>query len=212
MPITRILLVDDQSIILDGLTALLQGELDLQVVGTARNGSEAIQSVMQLQPDVVVMDLSMPPGMDGIEATQVIKHNWPQVRVLVLSMYHLADMVNEVMDAGASGYVLKNTDRKEFCEALRAVALGQRYLAKEILETLNQAPPNTNGHEGPLLTRREKEIIKLVAQLQTTQQISDALSLSYSTVETHRKNIMHKLALKNPAGLVRYALERGWNT
>ncbi|MBK8498517.1 MAG: response regulator transcription factor [Flavobacteriales bacterium] len=213
MSAKRILLVDDQSIILDGLTALLKEEKDLKVVGMAHNGAEAISEVARLQPDVVVMDISMPPGMDGIEATKRIRDRWPDVRVLVLSMYHQKDMVTEVIDAGASGYVLKNTDRKQFSEALRTVAAGHRYLAPEVSKLLDEAnDPAQPAPPVPTLTRREKEIIRLVAQSHSTQEISDALGLSYATVETHRRNVMHKLGLKNPAGLVRYAMERGWNT
>lgn len=212
MAAKRILLVDDQSIILDGLSALLKEEKDLNVVGVARSGEEAISEVARLQPDVVVMDISMPPGMDGIEATRKIRHKWPKVNVLVLSMYHQKDMVNEVMDAGASGYVLKNTDRKQFSEALRTVAAGHRFLAPEVSNLLDEVTdPARPTVPVPTLTRREKEIIRMVAQSRSTQEISDALGLSYATVETHRKNVMHKLGLKNPAGLVRYAMERGWN-
>lgn len=208
---TRILLVDDQSIILDGLSSLLAGEKDLKVVGVARSGEEALAQVELLRPNVVVMDISMPPGMDGIEATGLIKQRWPACKVLVLSMYHQNDMVNEVLDAGANGYVLKNTDRREFAEALRTISRGHRYLAAQVAVAREETPANNGQHHGALLTRREKEIVKLIARGCSTQEVSGALSLSYSTVETHRKNIMHKLGLKNGAGLVRYALERGWN-
>lgn len=211
---TRVLLVDDQSIILDGLAALLQDDPEFNVVGVARSGEEAIASTMQHLPDVVVMDISMPPGMDGIEATARIKKAVPATRVLVLSMYHQREMVNEVLDAGADGYLLKNTGRVQFCEALRMVAGGLRYLAPEVQELMN-APAPKNG-KAPIethgLSRREKEIIKMVVQERSTQEIADQLGLSTLTVETHRRNIMHKLDVRNMAGLVRYAMERGWST
>ncbi|MBP7408206.1 MAG: response regulator transcription factor [Flavobacteriales bacterium] len=208
---TRVLLVDDQSIVLDGLAALLRDNPDFVMVGVAHSGEEAILATMKHLPDVVVMDISMPPGMDGIEATARIKEAMPGTRVLVLTMYHQREMVNEVLEAGASGYLLKNTGREQFCEALRLVAGGLRYLAPEVQDILD-TPPVRDGKrpENQVLSEREKGIIKMIVQERSTQEIADELGLSILTVETHRRNIMHKLDVRNMAGLVRYAMERGW--
>ncbi len=145
---TRVLLVDDQSIVLDGLAALLRDNPDFVVVGVAHSGEEAILATMKHLPDVVVMDISMPPGMDGIEATARIKEAMPGTRVLVLTMYHQREMVNEVLEAGASGYLLKNTGREQFCEALRLVAGGLRYLAPEVQDILD-TPAVRDGKWSP---------------------------------------------------------------
>ena len=210
----KVLLVDDQSIILDGLVALLHDDKDMEVVGMACNGAEAVACVEQLLPNVVVMDISM-PVMDGIEATRLITKGFPKCHVLVLSMYHLQDVIDDAFDAGAMGYILKNTTQAQFREAIRTVAKGQRFIAPEVQKELDEmAQSGANGTAPPasaLLTKREKEIILLIAQERTTQEIAETLKLSVETVQTHRKNIMHKLKVRNVVGLVKYALERGWN-
>ena len=212
----KILLVDDQNIMLDGLESLLKDDSDFQVVGRANNGAQAITQTESLSPDVVLMDISM-PEMDGIEATRALKEKRKtrDVKILVLSMYALKDFVDELMEAGASGYVLKNTTREELREALLTVASGHRYLAKPVEAVMEQASrfkPRANGDGFHALTRREKEIIKLVVAEKSTQEIADELHLSPATVETHRKNIFHKLDIRNTAGLVKYAMERGWKS
>lgn len=211
---TKILLVDDQSIILDGLEALIQQNDDFLVVGRAGNGREAIAQVAALQPDIVLMDISM-PEMDGIDATRELKSSkkTKHVKVLILSMYNNREFVNELLDAGASGYVLKNTGREELREALLTVASGHRYLAGAVQETLDNGDrfkrrEETDSYHS--LTRREKEVIRLIVAEKTTLEIADELHLSTATVETHRKNILHKLDLRSAAGLVKYAMERGW--
>ncbi len=213
MPVTRILLVDDQSIILDGLEALISQNDDFLVCGRASNGREAVEKAIALRPDVVLMDISM-PEMDGIEATRAVKKGVKGAQVLVLTMYNNPEFVRELMDAGASGYVLKNTGRVELREAIVAVAAGQRYLAKPVQQMLDESqrstPERKEGDGYHALTKREKQIVKLIMNGKTTQEIADALFLSVTTIETHRKNIFHKLAIRNTAGIVKYAMERGW--
>lgn len=209
----KVLIVDDQSIIRDGLEAILTTDPEITVCGHACNGLEALKLCKEHAPDVVLMDISM-PEMDGIEATKAIRKRWKKTQVLVLSMYNNHEFVNELMDAGASGYVLKNTGRLELKEAITAVANGHRYLAKPVQATLEesqQAMLGSNGGERyHSLTKREKEIVKLIVKERTTVEIADVLSLSTGTIETHRKNIFHKLDVRNAAGLVKYAMERGW--
>jgi len=205
----RLLIADDQDIVLDGLEALLGQDAGVRVVGRAGSGQEAVELARELRPDVVLMDISM-PGMDGIEATRETIKACGDCRVLVLSMYGTCDMVREVLAAGASGYLLKNTGKDELWEAIRVVASGSRYLAAALTEGVAQETADSPGMVQRGLTRREKEIVRLIAQEMNTPAIAERLSLSPGTVETHRKNIMHKLGVRNAAGLVRYALERGW--
>lgn len=209
----RILLVDDQSIILDGLEALIAQNDRFAVCGRATNGMEAVTLARQTKPDVILMDISM-PEMDGIEATREVKKHLKKTHVLMLTMYNNADFVRELMDAGASGYLLKNTGRAELWEAILTVMNGERYLARPVRDMLNarNAQLAEQGVEPDFhaLTKREKEIAKLLVEGRTTQDIATKLFLSASTVETHRKNIHHKLGVHSTAGIVRYAIERGW--
>ena len=212
MDTSKILLVDDQTIILDGLQALISQDESFEVIGRARNGREAIEKTAELKPDLVLMDISM-PEMDGIEATKALMKKNKHVKVLVLSMYNNKEFVNELLDAGASGYVLKNTGREELREALLTVASGHRYLARPVQATLdatNGTDERDDGDAFHALTRREKEIIRLIVKDRSTKEIADDLCLSEATVETHRKNIYHKLKIHNAGSLVKYAMERGW--
>jgi len=207
-----LLLVDDQSIILDGLEALLGQDSGMRVLGRASNGAEAVELAKALQPDVVVMDISM-PVMDGIEAARALLKCCPHVRVLVLSMYDHPDLVREIMDAGASGYVLKNVGRDELSLALRTVAGGRLFLGKQVQEVLDKDDRIKEDRDQPatnVLTKREREVVKMICMEHTTAEIAAALFISSQTVDTHRKNIMHKLSAKNTAGIVKYAKERGW--
>lgn len=214
METVRILLVDDQGIILDGLEALIAQNPRFQVCGRANDGQAALEQAKALRPDVVLMDVSM-PGMDGIEATRRVKKEVKGTEVLVLTMYNNEEFIRELMDVGAAGYLLKNTSRQELWEAIEAVSCGRRYLAKQAQETLDAryAVLKENGEMGGCnhLTRREKEIVRLIVAEKTTLEIANALFLSPATIETHRKNILHKLGMHSTAGIVRYAMERGWH-
>jgi DNA-binding NarL/FixJ family response regulator len=207
-----VLLVDDQSIMLDGIEALLAPVEQVTVVGRATTGTEAVALARSLAPEVVIMDVNM-PGMDGIEASRRILKAAPDTRVLVLSMYGHKEFVLELLDAGVSGYLLKNAGKAELIDAMNTVMAGKRYLAKEI-EALLSAGDRFKDRQGEngygVLTKREVQVVKLIMQERTTQEIAEALFLSPDTVETHRRNIMHKLDVRNIAGLVKYAMERGW--
>ena len=210
---TNILLVDDQSIILDGLEALLAQDDDLVVCGRAINGRMAVEMAKTLHPHVVLMDINM-PEMDGIEATRAIKKHAPTIQILVLSMYNHPEFTHELMAAGACGYVLKNTDRTELYHAIHLAAAGQRYLAPAVQASLNDSrrplAKVRDGYAYAALTKHEKEVVKLIMAELTAHQIAEKLFLSKDTVDTHRKNIFSKLDIHTTAGIVKYAMERGW--
>ncbi|MEO8067191.1 MAG: response regulator transcription factor [Flavobacteriales bacterium] len=215
MELIDILLVDDHHLVLDGMRALLALEPEFNVVGEARNGREAVEKATALRPRIVIMDISM-PEMDGIEATKLIRKNkdLKETFVMVLSMYGNREFIDDLLDAGASGYLLKNTGRAELREAIHTVSAGQRYLCKPVQDTMDapyRAHPRAEGKAYVTLTKREKEIIRFIASGKCTSEIAGSLNLSPATVETHRKNILHKLDMHSTAGLVRYAVERGWN-
>ncbi|HMZ49003.1 MAG TPA: response regulator transcription factor [Flavobacteriales bacterium] len=208
-----ILLVDDQSIILDGIQAIMELEPDLQVVGRATNGPDALDRVRALEPDIVLMDINM-PGMDGLEVTRAVLKADPATRVLVLSSYGNKEFVLELLDVGARGYLLKTSSKDELIGALRTVASGGRYIARELRALIEPGDryKDRQGEDGySVLTKREVEVVKLILQERTNQEIAAALFISPPTVETHRKNIMHKLDVRNTAGLVKYAMQRGWD-
>lgn len=207
-----VLLVDDQSIFLDGIESLLERWANVDVIGKAYNGSSALELVKAHKPDLVLMDINM-PHMDGIEATKRIRKASPDTRVIVLSMYGHREFVLELLDSGVGGYLLKTTSKEELMEAIRTVTDGKQYIAQE-LRALAAQPDRKADREGELkygpLTSREVQVVKLILQERTTQEIAAALFLSVPTIETHRRNIFHKLDCRNIAGLVKYAMERGW--
>ncbi len=207
-----LLLVDDQSIFMDGMESLLGRIPEVEIVGKANNGADAVALVRELKPDLVLMDINM-PGMDGIEASKRILKSYPATRILVLSMYGHKEFVLELMDSGVSGYLLKTTGKDELIEAINTVASGKTYLARELQE-LTAAGDRFKDREGEtvygVLTKREVQVVKLILREYTTPEIAASLFVSPDTVETHRRNILHKLDCRNTAGLVKYAMERGW--
>jgi len=207
-----LLLVDDQTIFLDGIESLLERIPEVTIVGKAHNGQDAVRLATELKPDVVLMDINM-PNMDGIEASKRIRKASPEARVVVLSMYGHREFVLELLDSGVGGYLLKSTGKEELKRAIITVAEGGQYIAQELRELAATADRHTHREGetkyGPL-TKREVDVVKLIMMERTTQEIAVTLFLSANTVETHRRNILHKLDCRNIAGLVKYAMERGW--
>jgi DNA-binding NarL/FixJ family response regulator len=207
----RLLLVDDHAILRDGLRALLSYYPDVEVVGEAEDGLQAIEAVESLAPDVVLMDIAM-PGMNGLEASRRIRERHPETRILVLTQYDDQRYVLPFLRAGVSGYVLKRALGSDLINAVRTVAKGESFLyptvASTVLEELRQPPDNGPENARPL-TPREQEILRRVAAGETSRQIALALNLSAKTVEWHRGNLMNKLELRSVAELVRYAIEHG---
>ncbi len=193
MPVT-VMLADDHAVVRDGLRALLEGGHDLQVIGVAGNGREAVAEAQRLRPDVVIMDIAM-PELDGVEATRRIVERCPETRVLILSMYLSAEHIHRALQAGAQGYVLKESAGEEVVEAIRALRAGKRYLSHRITETVIDDYLRDGSNLSPLdsLSLRERDVLQLVVEGRTNAAIAQALSLSPKTVETYRARIMKKL-------------------
>ena len=211
----RILLADDHTMIRSGIATLLQSIKEFSIVGEAEDGEDAVQKTSELRPTVVVIDLSM-PKLSGIEATRIIKKRYPETNVLVLTMHENEEYVYQILKSGASGYVLKSAGKDELAEAIRAVAKGERFFSPRISQLMAEGyvkRVEKGGADAPKgdvpLTRREREVLALVASGLTNQQIADQLFISPRTVDTHRTNIMQKLDIHDLANLVRYAIEHG---
>ena len=214
MPEAKVLLVDDHIVVRQGLKALLSDEADIKVVGEADNGREAIDRLSELKPDVVLMDISM-PGLNGIEATRQIKQRYQDVKVVVLSMHANEEYVFQVLQAGASGYVLKQSDSLEVLTAIRAAMAGGSFLSPPISRTViddyvHRAEARGRSSELELLTSREREVLQLLAEGLSNRAIADELNISVKTVESHRSNMMNKLELNSKTELIKYALRKGW--
>jgi DNA-binding NarL/FixJ family response regulator len=207
----RILLVDDHAILREGLRALFSYYPDVEVVGEAGDGAQALECVERLCPDIVLMDIAM-PGMNGLEATRRIRQQYPDIRVLILTQYEDQPYVLPLLRAGASGYVLKRALGADLINAVRAVARGESFLypsvATTVLEQLRQ-PGEAFAEDDKALTPREQEILRRVAHGETSRQIAVELDISVKTVEWHRGNLMSKLEVRSVAELVRYALQYG---
>jgi len=207
----RILLVDDHAILRDGLRALLSYYPEVEVVGEAEDGLQAIECVQRLSPDIVLMDIAM-PVMNGLEATRIIREKHPNTRVLVLTQYEDQPYVLSLLRAGVSGYVLKRALGADLINAVRTVARGESFLypsvATTVLEQLRK-PEKESPLGAEALTAREQEILRRVASGETSRQIALALDISVKTVEWHRGKLMGKLGVRSVAELVRYALEHG---
>jgi len=212
----RILLADDHAVLRTGLRMLLDAQPDMVVVGEAGDGREAIDRAQALQPDVILLDLTM-PNLGGLAALPQLRDIAPQARVLILTMHDDEGYLRQVLAAGASGYVLKKATDTELLSAIRAVHRGEVYLysslTKALLETLldRQVKASVAGRDPyKVLSEREQTVVRLVALGYTNQEIADQLFLSIKTVETYRARAMEKLGLRSRAALVRFAVEHGW--
>ncbi len=203
----KLVIAEDQNMFVEGLSSLLKPIEDIELVARASTGAEAIDLIELHQPDVVLMDINM-PEMDGIQATKNLKSRKTKVKVLMLTNYSNIEFIMQLKDIGCDGYVLKNTDLEELVIAIRSLAKGQKYFSKEVQDELDKAD-EASFRTSLLLSKREIEILSEIGQGLTSQEIANKLHISVYTVETHRKNIIHKLGLKNSAALVRYAVNRG---
>lgn len=213
MPRTRILLADDHAVLRAGLKLLLDSQPDLQVVGEAGDGSQALALAEQLQPDMVLLDLGM-PGLGGLQALPLVRKAAPQARILVLTMHDDESYLRQALQRGAAGYVLKKAADTELLLAIRAVMRGEVYIhssmTRALLEDLLPPSPSAPAADAwQALSDREQEVLRLVALGHTSAEIADRLSLSPKTVETYRARGMEKLGLRSRAALVTFVLERG---
>lgn len=206
----RVLLVDDHAIVRDGLAALLGAEPGIEIAGQAAGGREALALAAACAPDVVVMDLNM-PGLNGVEATTLLRERVPAARVLVLTMHGTSEHIFRAMQAGASGYLLKEVAGREVVAAVRALAAGRRYLGRQVAETAREAFLAARRARSPLdaLSPRERQLLQLLAEGRSNREVAQALSLSVKTVETYRSRLLQKLGLHDLAALIRFALEHG---
>jgi two-component system response regulator NreC len=209
----RVLIADDHTLVRDGLRALLQGEGGFEVIAEASNGHEAIERALEMRPDVILMDIGM-PGLDGLEATRRIVKASPGSRVLVLTVHDTEDYFFRVLEAGAQGFLVKDAASTELIAAVRAVHQGGMFLhpplAKRLVEDyLGRVSSGEERSTYEELTPREREILKLIGEGNTNQEIADQLSLSINTVQTHRSRIMEKLNLHSRAQLMKYAVRMG---
>jgi DNA-binding NarL/FixJ family response regulator len=205
----KILIADDHAVVAEGLKHLIEAQGDLQVVAIVGDGREAVRQAEALQPDVVIMDLSM-PELNGADATRVVLEHQPASKVIVLSMYADHEYVRRALKAGALGYVVKRSAAKDVVDAIRAVHAGQRYLSPLVADAVVEQGANA-GKEDRLarLASREREVLQLLAEGRTGSEIAQRLSLSPKTVETYRARLVEKLGIRDVAGLVRFAIQRG---
>jgi DNA-binding NarL/FixJ family response regulator len=209
MPDIQVLIVDDHAILRDGIRSLLERQGGIIVVGEASNGREALAQVGELRPDIILMDVAM-PVMDGLEATRRIKETYPEVKVLILTQHDSREYVTPLLQAGASGYVLKRSGGREVVMAIRQVyeegAFLEPGVARHVLNDYTQA---SKGEEAgsPHLTERERQVLSLVVEGKSNKEIAQTLVVSPKTVSVHRSNIMAKLGVHNSVELVRYVME-----
>jgi two-component system, NarL family, response regulator NreC len=204
----RILLADDHAVVRQGFLMILAAEPDMEIVGQAANGREAVDLAERLQPDVVVMDVAM-PELNGIEATRRLGESTPHTRVLALSMHKDSVYVREILRAGARGYLLKDAFDRDLVAAVRAVARGEAYLSPAISDTVLTDYRKHVSDPLDLLTSREREILQMLAEGKTNKEIATALELSVYTVDAHRGRIMEKLNMHSIGELVRFAVRNG---
>jgi two-component system, NarL family, response regulator NreC len=209
----RILLVDDHAVVRMGLNMLLNARPNMEVVGEASEGNEGIQKAEELKPDVVLMDLSMPHGKDGLSATSELKKILPDTSILVLTMHDDEEYLFRAIQAGASGCILKSAPHEELLQAIESVAKGNAYLypsaTKRLMEEYLSHMKQDGSDSYSLLSDREKEVLTLIAKGYSNKEIAEKLIISVKTVETHKSKVMEKLQMKTRPELVSYALKKG---
>jgi DNA-binding NarL/FixJ family response regulator len=209
---TKVLLVDDHEIMREGMSALLRRYSEFEVVGQASDGRQAVEMTEQLRPDIVIMDVGM-PNLNGIDATRQLLSSNPKLKIMALSTHSDGSVVAKMIRAGASGYMLKESAFEELVEGLNTVLDGKTFLCKKISKVVFSEyvglVTNPKAFKGDSLTNREREVLQLVAEGNTTKEIAEILNLSTKTIDSHREHIMEKLGIRNIAGLTKYAIREG---
>ena len=197
---TKIFIVDDHYMVIEGIRAILNNHKEIELVGHAMNAVSCLAFLKTTQPNVILMDINL-PDISGIELCKEVKTKYPDIRILGLSTFNQQSFVEKMIANGASGYVLKNATKEELLEGIETVMLGKQYLSDEVSKSLQKN--NDNGR--PVLTRREKEVLELIASGLTNTEIAEKLFVSTTTVDTHRKNLLAKFEINNTASLIRLA-------
>jgi two-component system response regulator NreC len=208
----RVVVADDHTILRQGIKALLDNQEEIEVVGEAKDGREAIKAIEELSPDVILMDIAM-PGLNGLEATRRIKKKFPMTKVVVLTMHTNEEYIFQILNAGADGYLVKETAFQDLISAINSVHRGEAFMSPSISKkVMTDYIQRAQGEEKvgfDTLTTREREILQLVAEGNANKKIAEALFISPKTVETHRAHIMDKLNIHDRAGLIKYAIRKG---
>ncbi len=208
----KIIIADDHQLFIDGIKSILKSIKTMEIIGEVNNGKMLVELLEQQKCDVILMDINM-PEMNGIDATKHIKSKFPNIRILMLTMYNSRDYIEKLLRAGADGYILKNTGKEELQEAIETIYKGESFFSKEVTERIMEGLQKKKNAEKNSylveLTEREIDVLKLIVQEFTTIEIAERLFISTYTVETHRKNLISKLNVRNIAGLVKYAMQNG---
>ncbi|MBN1339394.1 MAG: response regulator transcription factor [Bacteroidales bacterium] len=212
----RVIITDDHQIIIDGIRSILEGEEFIEITGEANNGRQALDLLSLTGADIVLLDLEM-PVMNGIETARLIKKGFPQVHIIILSMYLEKGLINKLIEMGADGYLLKNSDKSDLLAAIKKVMAGGKYFSSDITIALADKSASSAIHvsdapHGFDLTEREVEILKYIAEGFSNKEIGEKLFISHRTVDTHRTNLMKKIGVNNIAGLIRFAIKNGFLT
>lgn len=204
----RILIADDHQMFIDGLKSLLKREKNFQIIGEVSSGGQAVEFIGKTQPDLLITDISM-PGMSGVELTRWVKQNYPDIKVLVLTMYNDREIINEILMSEAEGYILKNTGKQELISAINRINDNSTFYSTEVLNTMMTRLKKQKAIDKntALLTPREIEIVKLIMEELSSEEIADKLFISKRTVDTHRKNIIAKTNTRTIVGLLKFAIE-----
>lgn len=204
----RLLIVDDHKMFLEGLVSMLQDEELIEIVTTAINGEDALKKLNEHSVDLVISDISM-PVVDGIQLSKAIRKKFPKISILILSMLNEPEVISNLINSGVHGYLLKNAEKEELLRAIHVISHGDNYFSHDIKDIYIQnqfsRPKRSNIIE--TLSKRECDVLYLIAEEHTTKEIADKLNLSQHTIETHRRNMLSKLGVRNTAGLVKYAIQ-----
>lgn len=208
----KIMIADDHTMFVDGIDSILNKETDMQVVCKCYDGQEVLNKLKTEQPDIILLDINL-PGMTGIEVSKKVLADYPSVKILAISMFNEESFVTEILNNGAQGYILKNTGIEELLTAIRTICGGKTYFSKDvtntIMKSLMKKRMESKGSTKliPKISRREKEVLKLIVEEFTTQEIAKELFISLKTVESHRSSLLNKMNARNTAGLVRITME-----
>jgi DNA-binding NarL/FixJ family response regulator len=202
----RLIVTDDHPVVKDGIETILATQNEIELVAFVGSGLELMETLEKKKADVILMDINM-PGMNGIEATQLVKKNYPGIKILTFSQYDERRFVRQIIRRGANGYLLKNSAGTELIRAIRTVCQGDLYLSEGLPNIFEASPKKRSRYSFPELTKREIDVLSEICEEKNNLEIADALLISHNTVETHRANLLLKVGVKNTAGLVKWAIE-----